>query len=148
MTLECGPYWVDFLTTTCNESYIQTYNLAFGDAIIDSALIKSYMPTALSVKQQVQDEYLPIYVSKPEFTPLSSNNSLFSMFITINDVGNSYSAKNASLYDIITNEYAGLLYQSRARNFLFLPVPPVWRSPLTIAAGASYQRADKEAIFS
>jgi phospholipase/lecithinase/hemolysin len=39
------------------------------------------------------------------------------------------------------------LYQSGARNFLFLTVPPVWRSPLTIAAGTSSQQLEKSAIF-
>lgn len=145
-----GPNWVDFLTTTYNATYVQTYNLAYGGATVDSALVKPYLPTVLSLKQQIQDEYLPTYGSKPAFAPWSSKDSLFSVFIGINDVGNSYSTQNASLYPIIFKEYSGLveqLYQSGARNFLFLTVPPVWRSPLTIAAGTSSQQLEKSAIF-
>ena len=106
-----GPNWVEFLTTTYNATYVQTYNLAYGGATVDSALVKPYLPTVLSLKQQIQDEYLPTYGSKPAFAPWSSKDSLFSIFIGINDVGNSYSAQNASLYPVIFKEYNGLVEQ-------------------------------------
>ncbi|KAF2488492.1 hypothetical protein BU16DRAFT_228157 [Lophium mytilinum] len=144
-----GPNWVDFLTLTYNCSYIQTYNLAFGGATVDSALVTPYKPTVLSLKQQVQDEYLPAYGSHPKTVPWASFDSLFSIFIGINDVGNSYSAQNASLYPIIFKEYEGLvkqLYTTGARNFLFLTVPPVHRSPLTLATDPASQLLEKHAI--
>jgi hypothetical protein len=78
---------------------------------VDSALVKPYLPTVLSLKQQIQDEYLPNYSLKPTFAPWSSQDSLFSIFIGINDVGNSYSTQNASLYPIIFKEYGGLVKQ-------------------------------------
>lgn len=144
-----GPNWVDYITTTYNKSFIETINLAYGGATVDAALVEAYLPTVLSVKQQVQDEYLPTYASSPSFFPWKTDDTLFAVFIGINDVGNSYAAKNASLQPIIFEEYAGLvdqLYTSGARNFLFLNVPPVNRSPLTVAAGASSQALEAEAI--
>jgi phospholipase/lecithinase/hemolysin len=57
-------------------------------------------------------------------------------------VGNSYGSLNSSvdLNDLIFAEYASLvkqLYTAGAKNFLFLNVPPVDRSPLTTAQGAN-----------
>jgi phospholipase/lecithinase/hemolysin len=128
-----GPNWVGFLTTTYNKSKILTYNLAYGGATVDSALVAPYAPTVISVKDQVQKQYLPIYGAHPTSAPWTSKTSLFAFFIGINDVGNSWYLNNATLYDSIFSTYAGLLeqvYSTGARNFLFLNVPPVNLSPL------------------
>jgi phospholipase/lecithinase/hemolysin len=128
-----GPNWVGFLTTTYNQSKILTYNLAYGGATVDSALVTPYASTVISMKDQVQTQYLPIYGSHPATAPWKSDSSLFAFFIGINDVGNSWWLNNATLYDIIFSEYAGLLeqiYATGARNYLFLSVPPVNLSPL------------------
>ncbi|KAK6396444.1 hypothetical protein LTR65_009528 [Meristemomyces frigidus] len=145
-----GPNWVDFLTTTYNKTFLETVNLAYGGATVDSALVAPYLPTVLSVKQQVQDEYLPVYADHPSFFDWSANDTLFATFIGINDVGNAYSEANSStIFNLVFEEYASLmdqLYQSGARNFLFLYVPPVNRSPLTVAAGAAAQATEATAI--
>lgn len=128
-----GPNWVGFLTTTYNQSNILTYNLAYGGATVDSALVTPYAPTVISMKDQVQTQYLPIYGSHPTTAPWTSESSLFAFFIGINDVGNSWWLNNATLYDAIFSTYSGLLeqiYETGARNFLFLSVPPVNLSPL------------------
>ncbi|KAJ9619886.1 hypothetical protein H2203_008160 [Taxawa tesnikishii (nom. ined.)] len=122
-TASNGPNWVDFLTTTYNNTFLETVNLAYGGATVDSALVTPYLPTVLSLKQQINDEYVPVYADQPSFFPWSSDNTLFGIFIGINDVGNSYGAQNASINTLIFNVYSGLvdeLYQSGARNFLFL----------------------------
>ena len=138
-TASNGPNWVDFLTTTYNKTFVETVDLAYGGATVDSDLVAPYLPTVLSVQQQIHDEYEPVYANKT-IIPWASDNSLFAIFIGINDVGNSYSSQNASLNGIIFDVYSGLvdeLYQTGARNFLFLNVPPVDRAPLTTAQGAS-----------
>lgn len=136
-----GPNWVDYLTVKYNESLIETVNLAYGGATVDSALVTPYLPTVLSLKAQVQSEFLPLYAAG-EVLPWKSWDTLFGIFIGINDVGNSYASLNSSvdLNALIFAEYASLmeqLYTSGARNFLFLNVPPVNRSPLTTAQGAN-----------
>lgn len=145
-----GPNWVDFLTTTYNQSLLQTVNLAYGGATIDSALVAQYLPTVLDVNQQINNEYLPTYTPSPSFFPWQSTNTLFSIFIGINDIGNSYTQANATaLVPLIFAEYASLvdqLYHSGARNFLFLNVPPVDRSPLIVAAGLADAALEKAAI--
>ncbi|KAF1911125.1 hypothetical protein BDU57DRAFT_462341 [Ampelomyces quisqualis] len=128
-----GPNWVGFLTTTYNQSTILTYNLAYGGATVDSTLVPPFLPTVISMKDQVEKQFVPIYGSHPNTAPWSSKSSLFAFFIGINDVGNSWWLNNATLYDAIFSTYASLLdqvYATGARNFLLLNVPPVNLSPL------------------
>ncbi|KAI4845835.1 hypothetical protein E4T44_05406 [Aureobasidium sp. EXF-8845] len=144
-----GPNYIDYLTTTYNKSFIETVNLAFGGAPVDSTLVAPYLPTVLSVKEQVQKEYLPIYASHFSPVPWTSDDTLFTIFIGINDIGNSYASQNATLLPTIFTEFSGLvdqLYTSGARNFLFLNVPPVDQSPLTKSAGSSAQALEANDI--
>lgn len=130
-----GPNWVDFLTTTYNQSQILTYNLAYGGATVDSALVAPYQPTVISMRNQVQTQFLPVYGSPPASAPWTAESSLFAFWIGINDVGNSWYLNNTTLYDAIFSVYSDLLdqiYASGARNFLFLNVPPVNLSPLIL----------------
>lgn len=144
-----GPNWVDFLTTTYNATFLQTINLASGGATVDSALVEPYAPTVLSLIDQVQTEYLPIYSDSPDFFSWIPNNTLFAAFFGINDIGNSYANANSTLYTQIFAKYAeqtDVLYQSGARNFLFLNVPPVDRSPLTAEQGPEAQALESSVI--
>lgn len=143
-----GPNWVDFLTVKYNASQLLTYNLAYGGATVDSALVAPYLPTVLSVAQQVEDEFFPVYGS----SSWKADDTIFGVFIGINDVGNSY-GRGAAATKILNKEifavYEGLmemLYNIGARNFLFLNVPPVDRSPLTAGQGAASQALEKADI--
>ncbi|KAI4685853.1 uncharacterized protein J4E88_003690 [Alternaria novae-zelandiae] len=130
-----GPNWVGFLSTTYNASDLLTYNMAYGGATVDSDLVTPYAPTVISMKNQVRTEFLPTYGSHPATAPWTSSSSLFAFFIGINDVGNSWWLNNATLYDTIFSVYADLLsdvYETGARNFLFLSVPPVNLAPQTL----------------
>lgn len=145
-----------YLTVKYNASLLQTYNLAYGGATVDSALVQPYQPTVLSVKQQVQDEFLPGYTGDSPKAPSAPKwtgaDSVFAFWIGINDVGNSYGAgpdSSGPLYTKIFDVYSGLvdqLYSSGARNFVFINVPPVDRSPLTVGQGQSSVDTEKAAI--
>jgi phospholipase/lecithinase/hemolysin len=132
-----GPNWVGFLSSTYNASDVLTYNMAYGGATVDSALVTPYAPTVLSMKDQILKEFLPTYSAHPASVPWTSSSSLFAFFIGINDVGNSWYLSNSStIYDAIFTEYMSLLdtiYATGARNFLFLSVPPVNLAPLTLS---------------
>ncbi|KAF3938128.1 hypothetical protein ABW19_dt0209152 [Dactylella cylindrospora] len=139
-----GPNWVDYLTFTYNSSLLQTWNLAYGGATIDSALVKPWRDDVLSLKQQIQDLFLPYLASPPDrsehspFPRWKSTTSLFLTWIGINDVGNSWWYLNTTFHDVLLDEYFNhmtSLYDVGARNFVFINVPPVDRSPLTIAGG-------------
>lgn len=140
-----GPNWIDYLTVKYNSSEFLTYNLAYGGATVDSALVKPYADTVLSIKQQVLDEFVPGYTgaspSAPGAPEWAGEDTLFAVWIGVNDVGNSYyngeDATNA-LYAKIFDVYSGLvdtMYEAGGRNFVFLNVPPVDRSPLITESG-------------
>lgn len=72
-----GPNWVDFLTLTYNKTFVETVNLAYGGATVDSALVAPYLPTVLSLKEQVEEEFLPTYSKKPKFFDWKSDDTIF-----------------------------------------------------------------------
>ncbi|EGN95673.1 carbohydrate esterase family 16 protein [Serpula lacrymans var. lacrymans S7.3] len=135
-----GLNWVEFLGTTYNQTDITVFDLASGGATIDAALVPPYLPTVLSVVDQVTqfNEYL---ASKPYGAEWDSSNSLFAIWIGINDVGNSVGWTNITQF-----EFYGVLmdrlftqvedlYQNGARSFLFVTVPPTDRAPLFLEQG-------------
>ena len=65
------------------------YNYAYGGATIDSALVAPYEPTVLSVKDQVA-QFISGAAAKPASAPWTAANAMFSVWIGINDIGNSY----------------------------------------------------------
>ncbi|KAJ3874957.1 hypothetical protein F5051DRAFT_472141, partial [Lentinula edodes] len=150
-----GANWLDFDTTTYNNSLVLTYNYAYGGATIDSSLVAPFEPTVLSVTDQV-NQFLDTAASKPAETPWTSENSLFSIWIGINDLGNSYYlSDNRTSFDttLLNAEFA--LVQKLcvcsidvgARNFLFLNVPPTDRSPLMLSQDAQAQAMLKANIL-
>ena len=101
-TSAAGPNYIDFLITTYNQSYIQAYNLGYGGATIDPSVVQSgFGETIQSFQQQVEDEFLPIYVNNSKVL-WNASNSLFSIFFGINDVTNSYAEGNDTInYDLV-----------------------------------------------
>ncbi|KAL0933878.1 fungal cellulose binding domain-containing protein [Colletotrichum truncatum] len=146
-----GPNWVDYLTVKHNASLLYTYNLAYGGATVDASLVKPYADTVLTLKDQVQTVFKGAYSSHaaPAWT---GKDSLFAFWIGVNDIGNSYwngaaatSALNAKILDV----YQGLakeLYDAGARNFVWLTVPPVDRTPMLLAENADAQKLAKDDI--
>ncbi|KAF8627524.1 hypothetical protein AX15_004390 [Amanita polypyramis BW_CC] len=82
-----GENWVDFLTTTYNKSLILTYNPSWGGATIDSNLVTSGQGVSLTDEVNT---FLSKFASKPASTPWEAHNTLFSVWIGINDIGYSY----------------------------------------------------------
>ncbi|KAF8250070.1 hypothetical protein K440DRAFT_580807 [Wilcoxina mikolae CBS 423.85] len=145
-----GPNWIDYLTVQYNKSEVLTFDFAYGGATIDSALVAPWKPTVLSLKQQVEDLFLGVLQSrKSSIAPWKPENTLFLIWIGINDIGNTYGNNNFTFHTTLLDEYFGLvnkLYASGARNFLFIDVPPVDRSPLTTSQGAASAALEKTAL--
>ncbi|KAF8607863.1 hypothetical protein BDV93DRAFT_589454 [Ceratobasidium sp. AG-I] len=144
----CGsvPNWVDLVTTKYNTSTLLTYNFAYGGATIDATLVAPYTSTVLSLTDQVNS-----FLANKAVAPWTSSTALFSIFIGINDIGNSWynSGDRAAFSDTLLNAYFALvqkLYAAGGRNFLFLNVPNVDRSPLMLAQAASDRAAEKAVI--
>ncbi|KAI4285791.1 MAG: hypothetical protein L6R38_000344 [Xanthoria sp. 2 TBL-2021] len=133
-----GPNYVDFLTTTYNQSFIRTFNLGYGGATIDPSLLGSpYGLIVQSFRQQVQEEFLPTYATNSG-VEWSGSNSLFT------DVILSYGQRNSTLNFLLIKSYENLvhqLYAAGARNFLFLNVPPIDRSPGQLARDRATQQS-------
>lgn len=145
-----GPNWIDFLTTTYNETLVQTVNLAYSGAVVDAALVTPYLETVQTLKNQVEDEYLPTYAQHPSFFDWKPETTLFAIWIGINDVNLAYNRANSTLtFKLIFDEYTALaekLYESGARNYLLLNLPPVDRCPMTVATGPAAQQLQKTTI--
>jgi len=135
-----GPNWVEFLTSTYNQTAVKTFDLAYGGATIDAALVPPYLYSVLSVVDQVS-EFNDYLASKPAGAQWDSANSLFAIWIGINDVGTSVGWTNVTqfqFYGILMDRLFSQvdeLYNMGARNFLFLTVPPVDRAPIFLEQG-------------
>ena len=73
-----------------NNSLILTYNYAYGGATINASLVAPFEPTVLSLIDQVNEFLDGGVANKPATAPWTSENALFSVWIGINDLGNSY----------------------------------------------------------
>jgi phospholipase/lecithinase/hemolysin len=152
-TASNGPNWVDYITVKYNSSVLLTYDIAYGGATIDSALVAPYLPTVSSVAEQIENEWFPSYASKPASAKWSSDDTLFAIFDGINDVGNSWFngvPATTTLNNEVFAVFHGLvdeLYYAGARNFAFLNVPPVDRAPLTLVQSQANQREEKADIL-
>ncbi|GLB34565.1 putative carbohydrate esterase family 16 protein [Lyophyllum shimeji] len=137
-----GPNWVQFLGGTFNVTNTRVFDLASGGATIDGALVPPYLPTVLSIVDQVS-QFKQILGPKPANAAWQSSNSLFAFWIGINDVGNSFGWTNITghepqFYSKLMKRLESqleILYDEDARSFLFLTVPPTDRSPLFLQQG-------------
>ncbi|KAF9047805.1 hypothetical protein BJ165DRAFT_1344738, partial [Panaeolus papilionaceus] len=138
-----GANWVGWLTSTYNSSQLFTYNYAVGGATIDQTIVPPYSSNIPSVVQQVTT-FLNSVGSKPSTTPWTSSNALFSIWIGINDLAATYGRggdRGAFSDQLLNSEFAQVkkLYDVGARNFLFVNVPPVDRSPQLLAQPTNNQ---------
>ncbi|KAF4615422.1 hypothetical protein D9613_002573 [Agrocybe pediades] len=135
-----GPNWVQALGSTYNVAGTKVFNLASGGATIDAALVPPFEPTVLSIVDQV-NQFKEFLAPKPSGAQWSGNNSLFAIWIGINDVGNSFPWTNITqpqFYTVLMNRLTTQLdelYANGARSFLFLTVPPTDRAPLFLQQG-------------
>ncbi|KAF7360066.1 Carbohydrate esterase family 16 [Mycena venus] len=146
-----GENFVGFDTTQYNKSLILTYDYAVGGAVIDPTLVP---PITLALPDEV-DEFLAGAAKKPKTAPWTSENALFSIWIGINDIGNTFYlggdrdafsdtlldryfaqvqrlVRHFDLFYPITLLTSSLPINAGGRNFLFINVPPTYRAPLII----------------
>ncbi|QRV87353.1 carbohydrate esterase family 16 protein [Ceratobasidium sp. AG-Ba] len=129
-----GPNWPMYLASTYNVTDTKLYNLAYGGATIDSKLVTPYLPTVQSVVDQV-GLWTKYFGPHPSAAPWTSANSLFAIWIGINDISN---VTQADFHKTLLDRYfsqVDILYKKGARSFLFVNVPPLERTPLFISQG-------------
>lgn len=131
-----GPNWIEYLATAHNQSNIRVVNLSNGGATVDTALVAPFTDSVLSLKQQVEDDYLPHYSNTTEKIPWDRSNTLFVFWMGLNDVART--EPKSTLYTEIFEVYSSLLervYKSGARNILLMNAPPVDKAPEIVQQG-------------
>ncbi|KAI0748136.1 hypothetical protein C8Q80DRAFT_1270577 [Daedaleopsis nitida] len=115
------PNWVGYLITEYSPyTRLLVYNYAIGG------------DTVSGVRKQVQVNFLPRVGEKPSWAPWSAQDSLFVTWIGINDCGHRDINSVPSTVDELFVEQEAL-YNVGARNFLFIDVPPIHRTPVGLA---------------
>jgi hypothetical protein len=126
--------WIGYLTTKYNESFLQTYNLAVAGTTLDNHITDSY---PVPVTEQIYQRFMPRY-GEAYWTPWKKSDTLFIMFIGINDVSIINPIRGTALTEIdrkqgiMHTKLLSTLYGTGARNFLLLNVPPLercWQPP-------------------
>jgi len=146
-----GNVWIQYLRDTFNVTSTRVFNLAVGGAVTDNNLVTPFMPNIPSLIDQT-DQFVKFLAPKPVGAQWSSDNSLFAIWIGINDVGNSWYWTNvtqAGFHHTIMDHYFAQvekMYTGGARSFLFLSVPPFDRSPLFIEQGMNATRLTASSI--
>ncbi|QSZ29920.1 hypothetical protein DSL72_004438 [Monilinia vaccinii-corymbosi] len=136
---------IGYLVEKYNTTLTLSYNFASGGATTNASLVAPYASTVLSLVDQTNHfvQYIPS-------GPWSPRNTLFGIWMGINDVGNAYYLANYTILlgQIMDSYFAEVqrLYDAGARNFLFLTVPPTQDSPLFIAQGTAVQASLAHAI--
>jgi phospholipase/lecithinase/hemolysin len=144
-----GPHWLDDVISVYNHSLLLSYNFAYGGATTDATLVIPYTSTVQSFVDQVTI-FSDNLAAKPSYAPWTSSNTLFAVWIGVNDVGNAWYASNwATLAPQIVARYFSqvqILYNAGARNFVFLSVPPIQRTPLDLTDTAADQASIAAAV--
>jgi phospholipase/lecithinase/hemolysin len=125
-----------------------TYNFAWGGATIDSRMVPPGQ--GISLTDEV-NSFLSKFARRPQSTPWQTRNTLFSVWIGINDIAYTYNrgGDRHVFSDKLLDSYFALveqLYNSGARSFLFISVPPVDRSPVMLARPV-WEQAIKKAVI-
>lgn len=138
ITSSNGPNYIDFLTTTYNESFIQTINLAYGGATIDDALVPSrYGPAVQSFRQQVFSEFKNYYIENGNIR-WDSSNSLFIIFFGINDVIDSFAEQNDSLNYELIKRYESIVDEVIESRTLIIDVTLIVLCSSTLMVHATF----------
>lgn len=121
-----GANWIDLLISEYNQSTLLSYNFASGGATTDADLVAPYAPTVFSLVDQVT-QFTNSIASQPSTAPWTSEDTLFGVWIGVNDVGNTYYQSNVTdILEAIMVVYfkqLQILYDAGARNFVLLSVP-------------------------
>ncbi|OSC97117.1 carbohydrate esterase family 16 protein [Trametes coccinea BRFM310] len=115
------PNWVGYLVTEYSPgTKLLVYDYAVGGHTVEG------------VRKQVQVNFLPRVGGRPNWACWSAEDTLFVTWIGINDCARlELSDIPATLDDLFAEQE--LLYETGARNFLFIDVPPIDRSPVGVA---------------
>ncbi|KAL1947913.1 hypothetical protein VTO73DRAFT_13637 [Trametes versicolor] len=128
------PNWVGHLITEYSQSKLLVYDYAVGGDSVQG------------VRKQVQVNFLPRVGEKPSWAPWSAEDSLFVTWIGINDCAHLELVEMPDALDELFVEQERL-YEVGARNFLFIDVPPIHRTPVGVAFSGADPGFDRPYTF-
>ncbi|KAF2456920.1 hypothetical protein BDY21DRAFT_386323 [Lineolata rhizophorae] len=148
-TTSGGRNWIGYLLSAFNSSVLWNYNFADGGATTSAELIEPYEPTVQSFVDQVQ-LFRQGVSAHPYEAPWSSANTLFAVWMGVNDVGNGWYRDDwdglvPQIMDVYFDQL-DLMYDVGGRNFALLNVPPINRSPMMQEQGAASADSEADAI--
>ncbi|PBP27640.1 GDSL-like Lipase/Acylhydrolase [Diplocarpon rosae] len=147
-TTSGGNNWLTYLSKTPSPALL-SYNFANGGAITSDKILGPFEPVVPSFVDQIST-FTTNLAPRPSYARWTSADSLFGVWIGINDVGNGWHLVNwTTLAEAITSTYlaqVSILYSSGARNFVFLTVPPIELTPYNIAETTESQKAIAESV--
>ncbi|KAI0033342.1 SGNH hydrolase-type esterase domain-containing protein [Vararia minispora EC-137] len=96
--------------------------------------------TIQGVRGQIASSFVPVIGKKPSWAPWRASDSLFVTWIGVNDCRLMLEPKPADIDAIVANLFLAQeqLYVTGARNFLFIDLPPIHRSPAGSNAVGNY----------
>ncbi|PSR77349.1 hypothetical protein PHLCEN_2v7950 [Hermanssonia centrifuga] len=114
---EGQPNWVGHIVNSIKTTAsVLVYDFAKGGDTIDG------------VERQIEQQYFSELEKKPSWAPWNASDTLFCIWIGINDCAytrpDGVPTKLTNLFNLV-----GVLYNSGARNFLIVDLPPMARSP-------------------
>lgn len=131
--------WIGVLVMQYNKTLLLSYDFAYGGATTDASLVTPFEPTVLSFVDQVAEFSQSILASPSPVNSTStststtttpwwtSENTLFGVWMGVNDVGNSYYQSNVTdILDATMVKYfeqLQIVYDAGGRNFVLLSVP-------------------------
>ncbi|KAH8810634.1 aldehyde dehydrogenase family-domain-containing protein [Xylogone sp. PMI_703] len=148
-TTSGGANWIGHLVSKYNHTLTYSYNLAVHGATVDNSLVGSLANVPSLVDQvAVFSHYL---TPTPAYAPWTSSNSLFAIWIGSNDVENGYTKSdwNSVAQSVIRRYFqeVQILYDAGARNFVFLTVPPISKTPFARSRGTEAAQREAAAVL-
>ncbi|KAF7970719.1 hypothetical protein HWV62_23208 [Athelia sp. TMB] len=142
-----GPNWIDVNTVVYNKTEILTHNYAYNGATIDASLVAPYLPTVMTVADQVA-EFLAGPGQKSATRSWTSEDALFSIWVGINDIAHSYTnnGSRSAFTDVLLDAESNLDPNHARSSPLFwitqpstvLPSTPLLSAKLEISGAALY----------
>ncbi|EIM88584.1 uncharacterized protein STEHIDRAFT_155938 [Stereum hirsutum FP-91666 SS1] len=116
------PNWVGHL--------IRTHSHGHANFVVWDYAVRG--DTAPGVVRQIREQFLPAVGRRPSWANWKPDHTLFITWIGTNDCRLLYTNDRREIAAIIANLFAGVeeLYAAGARNFMFVDVPPMHRSPV------------------
>ncbi|KAJ7026683.1 hypothetical protein C8F04DRAFT_1238539 [Mycena alexandri] len=144
-----GENWIDVATTKYNHSLVLTYNFGYSGATVSRDIVPPFADFVRTLPDQIDELVAWNMAQHPQ--PWESSNALFSIWIGINDIDLSYALDvdhTALTNQLITRyfQYIQRLVDLGGRNFLFLNVPPLDRTPGLLVQNTTVRASEARII--